>query len=119
MRTAGPAASIRLTPDRTKLAATGEDLSYILIEAVDAQGNLAPLADNLVQFDVQGPGEIAGIDNGDQLSLASFKDDRHKLFYGKAMLIVRAKEGQPGTVQVTARSQGLSAGNAALTVGPR
>ena len=115
MRTAGPPASIRLTPDRTALAATGEDLSFILVEALDAQGNPAPLADNLVQFDVQGPGEIAGIDNGDQLSLDSFQDPQHKLFYGKAMLIVRTNEGQTGKIQITARSQGLTAGAAALT----
>ena len=31
------------------------------------------------------------------------------------MLIVRAKEGQPGSIQITARSQGLNAGTAALT----
>ena len=115
MRTAGPAASIRLTPDRTALAATGEDLSYILVEAVDAQGNPAPLADNLVQFEVQGPGEIAGIDNGDQTSYEPFQDSRHKLFYGKAMLIVRAKEGQSGKIQVTAGADGLKPGTAALT----
>ena len=115
MRTAGPPASIRLTPDRTALAATGEDLSYILVEALDAQGNLAPLADNTVQFDVQGPGEIAGIDNGDEISLESFQDPQHKLFFGKAMLIVRTKEGQSGKIQITARSQGLTAGAAALT----
>jgi hypothetical protein len=115
MRTAGPPATIRLTPDRTAVAATGEDLSFILVEALDAQGNLAPLADNLVQFDVQGPGEIAGIDNGDQLSLDSFQDSQHKLFFGKAMLIVRTKEGQSGKIQITARSQGMSAGAAALT----
>jgi hypothetical protein len=114
MRTAGPPASIRLTPDRTAVAATGEDLSYILVEALDAQGNPAPLADNLVQFDVQGPGEIAGIDNGDQISLDSFQDSQHKLFFGKAMLIVRTKEGQSGKIQITARSQGLKEGAAAL-----
>jgi hypothetical protein len=114
MRTAGPPSSIRLTPDRTALAATGEDLSYILVEALDAQGNPAPLADNLVQFDLQGPGEIAGIDNGDELSLESFQGSQHKLFYGKAMLIVRTKEGQPGKIQVTARSQGLSPATAAM-----
>jgi hypothetical protein len=117
MRTAGAPASIRLTPDRTTLAATGEDLSYILVEALDAQGNPNPLADNLVQFDVQGPGEIAGIDNGDELSLASFQDSQHKLFYGKAMLIIRTKEGQMGSIRITARSQGLTAGTAALTAG--
>lgn len=119
MRTAGPPASIRLTPDRTALAPTGEDLAFILVEALDAQGNLAPLADNLVEFDVQGPGEIAGIDNGDQISLASFQDNRHQLFYGKAMLIVRTKEGQSGKIQIAARSQGLTAGAAALTTGSR
>jgi hypothetical protein len=119
MRTAGPPASIRLTPDRTALAATGEDLSFLLVEALDAQGNPAPLADNLVQFEVQGPGEIAGIDSGDQLSLEPFQDSQHKLFYGKATLIVRAREGQSGKIQVTARSQGLSAGTTALTAGPQ
>ena len=119
MRTAGPPASIRLTPDRAALAATGEDLSFILVEALDAQGNLAPLADNLVQFDVQGPGEIAGIDNGDELSLESFQDNRHKLFYGRATLIVRTKEGQPGKIQVTARSQGLTVATTALTAAPK
>ncbi len=115
MRTSGPPASIRLTPDRATLAASGEDLSYVLVEAVDAQGNPAPLADNLVQFDVQGPSEIAGIDNGDQTSLESFQGTQHHLFYGKAMLIVRTKEGQSGKIQVTARSQGLKDGTAALT----
>jgi beta-galactosidase len=115
MRTAGPPASIRLTPDRKELSASGEDLSYVLVEALDAQGNPAPLADNVVQFEVQGPGEIAGIDNGDQTSYESFQAPRHKLFYGKAMLIVRTKEGQAGKIQVTARSQGMKDGTAALT----
>jgi hypothetical protein len=115
MRTAGAPASIRLTPDRAAVTATGEDLSFILVEAVDAQGNVAPLADNLVQFELQGPGEIAGIDNGDQVSLDPLQDNQHKLFFGKAMLIVRAREGQAGKIQVTARSQGLNAGSTTLT----
>jgi hypothetical protein len=115
MRTAGAPASIRLTPDRTRLAPGGEDLSFILVEALDTQGNLAPLADNLVQFDISGPGAIAAIDNGDQISLESLLDNRHHLFFGKAMLIVRSKEGQAGTIQVTARSEGLKEGSTALT----
>ena len=115
MRTAGPPASIRLTPDRTDLAATGEDLSFILVEAMDANGNPAPLADNIIEFDVTGAAELAGVDNGDQLSLDSFQDNRHALLHGKAMLIVRTKEGQAGPIQVTARSAGLSAAGVSLT----
>ena len=82
---------------------------------MDAQGNSAPLADNLVRLEVQGPGEIAGIDNGDQTSYESFQGSQHHLFYGKAMLVVRAKEGTSGKIQITAGGDGLKSGTAALT----
>jgi beta-galactosidase len=107
IRTAGEPAKIRLTPDRTRIATTGDDLSYILIEAVDANDTLCPLADNLIRFKIEGPGEIAGADNGNPLSIEPFKDDKHKLFFGKAVLIVRTEEGQFGEIRVTAESDGL------------
>ena len=107
VRTAGEPAKLRLTPDRKRLATTGEDLSYILVEALDKKGTLCPLADNTVQFEVEGPAQIAGIGNGDPLSLESFQATSHKLFYGKAMLIVRCLEGQRGAIRVMARSAGL------------
>lgn len=114
MRTAGPPASIRLTPDRTKLLADGEDLSFILVEAMDAQGNPAPLADNMIEFEVAGAGELAAADNGDQLSLESFQSNHHALFNGKAMLIVRTKDSQVGPIRVTARSAGLKPATVSL-----
>jgi beta-galactosidase len=107
MRTAGKPAAIRLTPDRKQLSATGDDLCYILVEAVDDKGTLHPLADNSVQFKIDGPAEIAGIGNGNPLSLELFQADTHKLFNGKAMLILRTMEGQGGKVSVTAESDGL------------
>jgi beta-galactosidase len=108
MRTAGKPVTIRLTPDRKDLHATGEDLCYILVEALDDQGTLCPLADNLVRFKVEGPAEIAAVGNGNPLSLEPFQADYRKLFYGKAMLILRSKEGQAGAVRVTATSDGLA-----------
>ena len=108
MRTAGKPAKIRLTPDRRELAATGEDLCYILVEALDADGTLCPLADNSVRFEVQGPAEIAGVGNGNPLSLEPFHADSRKLFYGKAMLILRTIDGKAGKVRITAESEGLA-----------
>ncbi|MCJ7778426.1 MAG: DUF4982 domain-containing protein, partial [Sedimentisphaerales bacterium] len=107
MRTAGEPAEISLTPDRKELAATGEDLCYILIEALDGKGTLYPLADNMVRFKVEGPAEIAGVGNGNPLSLEPFQANYRKLFYGKAMLILRTIEGKTGQVRVTAESDGL------------
>jgi beta-galactosidase len=111
MRTAGAPAAIRLTPDRKELAATGEDLCYILVEALDKKGTLCPLADNLIYFKVEGPAEIAAVGNGNPLSLEPFQANKRKLFYGKAMLILRTRQGQAGEVRVTAQSDGLTAAN--------
>jgi beta-galactosidase len=96
------------------LAASGEDLSYILVEALDEEGTLCPLADNVIQFKVDGPAEIAGVGNGNPLSFEPFQADTRKLFYGKAMLIVRSAAGKAGDVQVTASGQGLRGGKADL-----
>ncbi len=108
MRTAGEPAKIRLTPDRKEISATGEDLCYILVEAMDDKGTLCPLTDNMINFEVEGPAEIAAVGNGNPLSLEPFQANHRKLFYGKAMLILRTKEGQSGKVHVTAKSDGLA-----------
>ncbi|MBN2182598.1 MAG: DUF4982 domain-containing protein [Sedimentisphaerales bacterium] len=109
MRTADEPDNIRLTPDRKILAATGDDLCYILVEALDSNGNVCPLADQLIRFGIEGPAEIAGVGNGNPLSLEPFQADYRKLFYGKAMLILRTKTGQAGRIRVFAESDGLPA----------
>ena len=116
MRTAGAAAAIRLTADRVELSASGEDLCYVLVEAVDSKGTVCALAENMVHFEVEGCGEIAGVGHGNPLSLEPFVADYRKLFYGKAMVIVRAKEGDGGVIRVVGRSEGLREGRALLEV---
>ncbi len=83
---------------------------------LDDKGTLCPLADNLVRFKVEGPAEIAAVGNGNPLSLEPFQADYRKLFYGKAMLILRTKEGQAGPVHVTATSDGLTAAETVVSV---
>jgi beta-galactosidase len=107
VRTAGEPTALRLTPDRTTLKADGEDLSFVLVEAVDADGNLCPLAMNEVKFDLKGPATIAGVGNGDHHYPAEFVSDRVALFYGKAMLIVRTDDGPLGNIRITATSEGM------------
>lgn len=115
-RTTGPPAALRLTPDRTQLAATGDDLCYLLVEAVDARGDVCPLADHQVRFVVDGPAEIAAVGNGNPISYEPFVADTRKLFFGKALLIVRTQRGETGAVSVRAESQGLEPATASVTV---
>jgi len=107
MRTAGEPARVRLTPDHKSLSADGDDVSYVLVEALDKSGNFCPLAMNEVKFKLEGAATIAGVGNGDHHFPAEFKADHVRLFYGKAILIVRAAESNGGTIRVTATSDSL------------
>lgn len=106
MQTAGKPAKLRMTSDKNVINADGKDLSYILIEAIDKDGTLCPLADNKIEAKIIGDGRIAGIGNGNPQSLNSFKSNTIKLFYGKAMLIV-GSEFTSGILTIEIRSKGL------------
>ena len=106
IRTAGAPASIRLSADRTVLKADGTDLSFVSVEILDAEGNLCPLADNLVHFEVTGNLYVAGVDNGSQTSMERFKDSKRKAFNGKCLVVLQ-NNGKPGTARLKAVSNGL------------
>ena len=116
IRTAGAPARVRLLPDRATLAAGENDLSYVTVRIEDAAGNLCPLADNLVRFQVAGAGAVAAVGNGNAATTEPFQADFRKAFNGLCMLIVRAGR-TPGAIQVRAESDGLGAGIAELSAG--
>ena len=106
IRTAGAPSMIRLTPDRSVLKADGTDLSFVTVEILDAEGNLCPLADNLVTFEVEGNLFVAGVDNGNPTSMERFKDNKRKTFYGKCLVVLQ-NNGKTGTARLKAVSKGL------------
>jgi beta-galactosidase len=65
VETTGPEAALKLAPDRASINADGEDLSVVTVAVTDAAGRVVPVADNHVEFDLDGPGQIIGVGNGD------------------------------------------------------
>jgi beta-galactosidase len=114
-RTAGPAARLKLKADREQLAADGKDLSFVTVRIEDADGVLAPRAANRVRFEVNGPAEIVVTDNGDPTSFESFQAKERAAFNGLALVVVRTKPGEPGTITLTATSPGLASTEVPLT----
>jgi len=114
IKTAGAPANIRLVPDRTEISADGQDLSYISVLIEDKDGNLCPNAENLVRFFVEGAGEIAAVGNGNSATVELFQADYRRAFYGKAMLIVRSKSGEKGSIAVRAVSDRLAEATAEI-----
>jgi beta-galactosidase len=116
--TADPPARLRLTAERAVMPASSDSLAYVVVEAVDEHGRLCPHAMDRVRFSVAGPASIAGIGNGDPLSLDPFQDDEHPLFHGKAVVILRGLDGQPGEAVLTATAPGMLDAMASITLTP-
>ena len=109
MKTTGPAAKLTLKADRATIAADGQDLSFVTVTVADKNGLLVPQSKNHIKFAISGPGEIVATDNGDATSFESFQAPEHNAYNGLALVIVRAKAGQPGTITLKAESDGLKA----------
>jgi beta-galactosidase len=107
IRTAGTPSRIALIADRNSIRGDGDDLTFITVRIEDKDGNLCPMADNLVHFRVTGAGDIEAVDNGNAATVEPFHADHRKAFNGLALVIVRARN-QAGTIQVLATSEGLS-----------
>lgn len=105
--TAGPPARLAIVAERNAIAGDGEDCAVVAVHVLDAQGRLAPRADDAISFSVRGPGEIIGVGNGNPTSLEPDKASARRAFNGLAMAIVQARRA-PGRIRITASAQGLA-----------
>ncbi len=115
--TAGPAAKLRLSADRTAITADGRDLSFVTAAVLDANGNPVPRSSPKVKFSVSGPGEIVATDNGDPTDHTSFQSPERAAFNGLALAIVRAKPGADGPITLRVEAGGLAPAETVLNAG--
>ncbi|MGH9444646.1 MAG: DUF4982 domain-containing protein, partial [Terriglobia bacterium] len=106
VETAGPPAALQLTAEVQRLAANGEDAAPVRVEVVDAKGELAPDADNRIEFSVSGAGMLAGVANGDPASHEANVASECRAFRGLCMVMVRAAN-HPGAIVIRAQAPGL------------
>jgi beta-galactosidase len=107
LETAGSPARLRLTIDRNRLRADGEDLAFVTVEILDARGELVPRSDTSVQLTINGPATLAAFGNADMTSLETYRANPHRVFQGRAVAILRTTH-TAGRVTVSATSSGLA-----------
>lgn len=113
IKTTGPPAQLRLSADRTNIAADGLDLSFVTLDVLDEMGNIVSDATNEISFQVEGNAEIAATDNGDPTDFTAFPSKSRKAFAGKALAILKATSAGPFTL--TAKADGLEVGELVVT----
>jgi beta-galactosidase len=68
IETTGAPSALQLRPDRPAIDANGEDISIITVAVVDKDGRVVPVANHPISFELEGPGRILGVGNGDPSS---------------------------------------------------
>jgi beta-galactosidase len=116
VETSGEPARLVLTPDRSTLAGDGRDALPVTVSAVDAQGRPVPTANLQVRFQLEGPGSIIGVGNGDPNSHDPEKGNESKLFNGLAQVILQSQRAGRGPLTLRATAPGLQDATTVLDV---
>jgi beta-galactosidase len=116
VRTTGDAAAIRLTADRSRIAADRRDVAHVKVEIVDAGGLPVPDADADIEFSLSGRGKIIGVDNGRPDSHESYQGSRRKAFNGLALVLLQSS-GMAGHMVLKAAAPALTGAELELIAG--
>lgn len=94
LSTAGKVSSICLTSKEE-----GE-LVYIIIELVDKNGNVVPIANHTLTVSVKGSANLLALGNADIKDCDPYFDNTHKAWKGRALAVARGI-GKPGVGTIT------------------
>ena len=106
LRTAGKPAKIVLSTDAKKLPPGWDNVAFVRAKIVDAKGIEVPHADDLISFNISGPGVIAAVDSANNSSHEAFQAVERRAFQGKCVAFVKAT-GSSGKIVLTATTPGL------------
>ena len=103
LKTAGEPARLRLTPDRTVMAADGQSLAFVTVEVLDKQGIPVPEAAIPCEATVKGAGKLLAFASADLKDTEPYTSPRVKTWKGRALLVIRSTQ-KGGSVNVTIKS---------------
>ena len=101
--TRGEPARLRLTPDRTVMAADGQSLIFVTVEVVDKNGYVCPNAAIDCEAVVKGQGQLLAFASANLKDTEPYTSPRVKTWKGRALLVVRSTQ-KGGSVNVSIKS---------------
>jgi len=79
------------------------------MELLDDKGIRNPKSENLIKFDIEGPGKIVGVGNANPVSIESSQANQRKAWQGRCLVIIKS-DNQQGEIHLRATSSGLKTG---------
>lgn len=106
LKTAGDPYKIMLIPHKSSISNNGEDVSYVKAVVTDENGERCPDADHLIEFMIEGEGDIIATDNGDVKGHESNKTKERSAYQGECFAIVKANKDS-GVIKISAKAEGI------------
>lgn len=116
VQTAAKPAGIRLEAHKNTIANSWDDVVFVNVSVVDANGNVVPDANNLISFKADGPGVIAAVDSTDINSHEPYQASERRSFQGLCQALIKANKSN-GSINVTATADGLTSNKIVIRVG--
>lgn len=97
--------ALAMNPDHSQVEGTRR-IVHITTSVVDSTGELNPHSRHMVNYELDGPGRIRAIDNGDLADQTPYGSSSKEIRKGKQLLILQAG-GEPGDLVISASADGL------------
>jgi beta-galactosidase len=107
LRTSANTARIKLKADRGEISANEQDLVFVTVELTDKNGVLQPNSENRVNFEIEGPGKIIGVDNANLKDEDPYVSNSRRAWKGRALVVIKSTKST-GTIKLKASAPGLA-----------
>jgi beta-galactosidase len=116
LRTVGAPARIQLRAERSRIAASANDLAYVFAEVCDHAGRKVPDAAIPLTFSLEGAARLRATGSANPRGLKSFTDPRCLSFHGEALAIVQPTSRR-GRAILRVSGEGLAGDAVGLQIG--
>ncbi len=107
LTTPGKPVALRIVSDRSPITTSDNDLAFVSLEVIDAQGRIVTQDRHPVSITISGNGSLEGCGTGQHQDVYSFKNpEKINTWRGRAIAIVRPN-GKPGTITLKAHTAEL------------
>jgi beta-galactosidase len=97
--------ALAMNPDHNG-SSSNRRIVHITTSVVDSSGELNPHSEHMINYELDGPGRIRAIDNGDLADHSSQGSTSKEMRKGRQLLILQAGS-EPGDLVVSASGEGL------------
>lgn len=104
--TASEPVKMELSSDKSSLIADAYDVAHLVVQLVDKNGNAVLTENTTVEFELEGPAKLLGVDCANHHKHQDFQSNKIETYKGRCLAIIQSMK-KTGTVTITAKADGF------------